>query len=198
MGKQIQFLTAQETIERFGGNGFYFDISEEWYRIALGLDHPQVDMQRRVGGRPTEKTRTLVWLAHQLINWLPGSSSRLLWVSHWENHFLDFGDVMLATRRGLGEARSPSETPGHYFEALPFDELDCLALSSEQTAEINQLCGLISLMMLAGWDGWLISGDGIDRVEFFEGNIFFHSADPKRLKAAERLMKDANCSRTLI
>ena len=192
----MQFLTPEETIKRFGNNGFYVDSSQAWYRIDLVLNHPQVDKQGRIGGRPSEFT-ALPWLAHQLVNWLPAASSRLLWISHWENDFLSFGETVLAMRRGLGELRSLSHTPGHYFEEQPFAETDCLALSPEQSQEINQLCGLIGLVILAQWDGWLISDNGIDRVEFWEGNLFFHSIDRERLNVAKRLMADCKCRQKL-
>ena len=189
----MQFLTPAETIEHFGSAGFYVDTSEASYRIELCLNKQQAERQGRLGGRPSEDT-SLPFLAHLLINWLPRASSRLLWISHWETHFLDFGEMILTVRQGLGETRSLSESPGHYFKDLPFEELDYLALSPEHLLEMNRLCGLIGLVILANWDGWLIASEGVDRIEFWEGNFFFHSVDKARLKAAESLMAEAKCS----
>jgi hypothetical protein len=45
-------------------------------------------------------------------------------------------------------------------------------------------------------DGWLIAADA-DRIEFWEGNIFFYSQDTARLAAAEALMSEFECPRTV-
>ncbi len=54
----------------------------------------------------------------------------------------------------------------------------------------------MALVMIDGWDGWLIAGNA-DRIEFWEGNVFFYAHEPVRLAAAQALMTKFECPRTV-
>jgi hypothetical protein len=47
---------------------------------------------------------------------------------------------------------------------------------------------MAAILLATGSDGWLVAPGAVDRVEFWEGNIFFHSADTERLAAASELL----------
>jgi hypothetical protein len=49
--------------------------------------------------------------------------------------------------------------------------------------------------MIDGWDGWLIAEGSADRIEFWEGNLYFYSKDKSRLAEAEALMTEYDCPR---
>jgi hypothetical protein len=80
---------------------------------------------------------------------------RLLWIDHWDSFFPSIYETFVAARVGLGETRSLSEAPGHYFDPYPYDERDQAKISPEQARETGILIGLMSLLMIGGWErGW--------------------------------------------
>jgi hypothetical protein len=93
--------------------------------------------------------------------------------------------------------RSLSEAPGHYFDPYPYNERDQAKISPEQARQTGILIGLMSLLMIGGWDAWLVAEGSSDRIEFWEGNIFFHSSEAARTADAESLMDQFNCPRDL-
>ncbi|MCW5749247.1 MAG: hypothetical protein KIT36_23860, partial [Alphaproteobacteria bacterium] len=94
----------------------------------------------------------------------------MLWIDYWNNDFPSAYALFVAARVGLGETRSLSEAPGHYFDPHPYGERDQTRISQEQARETGILVGLTSLLMINGWDGWLVAADSSDRIEFWEGN----------------------------
>jgi hypothetical protein len=53
------------------------------------------------------------------------------------------------------------------------------------------------MILMTSSDGWLIAEGSIDRIEFWEGNIFFHSKDAKQIERANALLDSFGCSREL-
>jgi hypothetical protein len=117
----------------------------------------------------------------------------MLWIDHWDDHFPSTHALFIAARSGLGDTRSLSEAPGNYFDPFPYDERDQLRISAEQGHETGILIGLMSLLMMNGWDGWLVAEGSVDRIEFWEGSFFFYSAERARLVDAKSLMKEFKC-----
>jgi hypothetical protein len=117
-----------------------------------------------------------------------------LWVDHWLNTYPSIHALFVAARLGLGEVRPISEAPGHYFDAQPYHERDQLLISSAHSREVGALIGLSSLIWLNQWDGWLVAQNNRDRIEFWEGNLFFYSEDSNRLAAAAELLKEFKCA----
>jgi hypothetical protein len=160
----------------------------------LILDRGIAARQIRIGGRPTPSVSRLAYFAEALNRWLPTSRARLLWVDHWDSLY----EFFVAARRGLGEIRSLSEAPGHYFDPFPYHERDQLKIPPEQARQIGILIGLMSIVMVGGWDGWLVAEGSSDRIEFWEGNFFFHSNDSSRLADAKALMIEFDCPQDLV
>jgi hypothetical protein len=94
--------------------------------------------------------------------------------------------------------RSPSEAPGHYFDPFPYHECDQTKIPPEQARQTGILVGLMSLIMIGDWDGWLVAEGSSDRIEFWEGNLFFYSSDSSRLADAKALMIEFDCPRDLV
>ena len=195
---EMRFISPQELLEIFGPTGFTVDASQSWYRMALVLDLKISSHQKKIGGRPTPRLDRMVEFIEALNRWLPSSRRRLLWVDHWSNSFPSTHALFVMMRTGLGERRPISDAPGLLFEAYPYHERDQVRIPAEQAAETGTLIGLTALLMMNRWDGWLIAEGSSDRIEFWEGNFFFHSAEDNRLEEGEHLMKLFECPRDLI
>ncbi len=162
------------------------------YGMAMEF-HPTLDRQARIGGSGPGPQFNINAFSHAVFDWLGGEMSYLLWISHWANDVLSFYQVFEAARKGLGAADELAKTPGHLFDPAPTWDLDEAYSSAEQRANINTACGLISLLQLATWDGWLLAENRPDRIEFWEGNVFFYSADPARLNTAKSILAAFKC-----
>jgi hypothetical protein len=127
--------------------------------------------------------------------WHPPNLARVLWVDGWDCDFPSTYELFMAARAGLGDTRSLLEAPGHYFDPHPYDERDQTEIPPAQARETGILIGLMLLIMINAWDGWLIAAGGVDRIEFWEGNIFFYSSQRSRLADAETLMNEFGCPR---
>ena len=190
----MQFLTPEETMERFGPAGYSLNMDEAWYRQALVPPAAMAARQNRLGcGTPSSQIYVNAF-SLALLAWFKGNGRRFLWIDHWEYDLTSLGDVVLAARAGLGEHRSPTDAPGHLFDALDFHDIGDLQVS-DQARYAATIAGLTSLVHLARWDAWLIAeGDG-KRIEFWEGNVFFHAADSKDIAAAKAIVKQHKCGK---
>jgi hypothetical protein len=193
----MRCLAPWELTADFGESGFSASEIGD-YRTELKLNPTIAVSQIRIGARPPAEVASLFYFVGALNRWLPTDRPRLLWIEHWDSAvFAADDDFVLAARLGCGEARPLAEVPGHYFDPHPYNEQDQLEVSRQQRADLACLVGMTSMVMLTGSDGWLIAGGSQDRIEFREGNLFFHSAEPQRLVEAELLLDNLNCSRTL-
>lgn len=193
----MRCLTPNEALSLFGRIGFSITPNPRLNRMALVLDPKITSQQTRVGGRPTTGANRLAHFAEAVNRWHSTNTHRLLWVDHWNSDFPSTYELFMAARAGLGETRSLADAPGHYFVPLPYDERDQIKIPPEQAKQTGILIGLMSLMMINGWDGWLIANGNSDRIEFWEGNIFFYSNEKSRLADANSLMDQFHCSRDL-
>jgi hypothetical protein len=121
--------------------------------------------------------------------------ARVLWVDSWNWDFPSTYELFMAARVGLGETRSLFDAPGHYFDPHAYEERDQTKISPAQVREAGILIGLTSLLMINGWDGWLVAAGHDDRIEFWEGNIFFYSSKRSWLADAEALINEFGCPR---
>jgi hypothetical protein len=191
----MRCLTSNEALSLFGRSGFSVVSNAQVGRTSLTLDPTIASRQTRVGGRPPPNVRHLPYFADAMNRWHSSDAARLLWVDHWSNDFPSTYETFVSVRVGLDEARSLSDVPGHYFDSHPYHERNQTAISPEQSRAIGILIGLMSLIMIDGWDGWLIAEGSSDRIEFWEGNIFFYSSEKSRLAVANSLMDEFGCSR---
>jgi hypothetical protein len=193
----MRCLTPKETAEIFSKAGFSVSTAQEWYRTSLVLEPKISARQRRIGGRPPPLVTRLPQFSEALNRWLPSNQHRLLWIAHFNRDFPNTYALFIAARVGLGETRSLSEAPGHYFDPFEYHEQDQLLISPEQAQQTSILVGLMSLIMINGWDGCLIADDSVDRIEFWEGNILLYSEEELRLGDATSLMTQFDCPRDL-
>ena len=196
----MRCVNAAETVELLGDDfPFTFGAYEAVQRNALRPKDDLAAQQRRIDGRPPLGPSVLPAFCDALNRWHPPQIRRLLWVDDWGTG----GDAMTchpivqAARAGVGDQRSLFEAPGHCFEAFPYDEWDQLAISPEQAHETGLMVGLLAIVMIGGWDGWLVAAGSADRIEFWEGNVCFYSDSKTRLAEAEAVFGKFDCPRGL-
>ena len=193
----MRCLTSKETESLYLNMGFKAATNQSWYGRSLMLTEEIASRQMRIGGTPTVIAPRLGYFAESLNRWLPTNCGRLLWISHFSTDFLSSSDFVMAARIGLGETRSLADAPGHQFDSFDYNERDQSNIPLEQIRQIGILAALVCHVIIDGWDAWLISDNSADRIEFWEGNIFFYSIDSLRLREAEALLAEFGCSRDL-
>jgi hypothetical protein len=152
----MQCINPEELTTLFGPAGFAVMSNPGLRRTTLALKSESASRQKRIGGRPTPRIDRFLRFAEALNRWHATSQRRLLWVDHWADDFPSTHALFIAARAGLGEIRSISEAPGHLFDAYPYHERDQLKISTEQSRQTGILIGLMSLLMINGWDGWRV------------------------------------------
>ncbi len=189
----MRCLTPDEAVDLLGKGNVSVSMKEAWYRRELVLSLRHSVGQSRVGcGQPA--TMPVFTFAHRLSLWLPGDGFRLVWVDHDEaGLFPNISPLLHAARRGAGEARSVIEAPGHLFDAAPWHACDEEDVPEAQRQDVQIMAGILGLMLLDGWDGWLIGEGTFDRVELWEGNVFFYSRSGTQMDAARELIAEAGC-----
>ena len=192
----MQFLTSDQAVTQFPHLISGVDTTNEWYRTELVFEPAIVSRQRRVGGG-SPNGMSYAAFCRDLLDWLDGDAGRLLWVSHWEDGLPGYFELFEAARKGLGATTGLSGQPGLAFGPAPYHEFDVTVLLPEARTYLNTVCGLISLVYLGAWDGWLIAKTGNDRIEFWEGNVFFYSDQSARLEAGETLLRRFNCDKVI-
>jgi hypothetical protein len=148
----------------------------------------------RLGARPPADIAVIPDFVRALNRWLAADGERLLWIDHWEG--FDHAIIPLI-RAGLGEVRLSDEAPGYLFDAQDWSVEDQAEVSTEIARNMGELIGLAALVMMTRSDGWLLSPDSADRIEFWEGNFFFYSQDRDQIIRAYTIVDQFGCSRDL-
>jgi hypothetical protein len=174
-------LTVQETQEILGKYGFRIDQNQSWYRLGLVLDTAIAGTQMRVDACPSAKPSGILGFAEAANRWLCPNKRRILWIEHYETAFPSPYETFVAARRGLGEVRS-------LVEPHPYDQTDQIDMSKDQAQEANIIAGLSTLVLVGGWDGWLIAEGATDRIGFWEGFVYFYSSSAAQIERAQLLI----------
>jgi hypothetical protein len=163
---------------------------------------PPVD---RLGARPPADIAILPHFIGELNRWLSAGGERLLWIDHWEAGIYRADHVIVGLiRAGLGESRAfyeaPGwfdEAPGYLFKAQNWAAEDQTEVSLEMARNMGELIGMTALVMMTQSDGWLLSPESADRIEFWESNFFFYSEDKDQIGRAYTIIDQFGCSRDL-
>jgi hypothetical protein len=169
-----------------------FNVTSNAGRNSLGLRSDIASPQTRVEASPPIANR-LSDFAAALIQWHTSDRERLVWMESWNDLPPSQYAFVIAARNGLGESRSLSEAPGHYFDAHPYREQDQLAISPQHAKELSHMVGFVAAMVINEWDGWLVAVDSSDRIEFWEGNVLFYSSDHAQLASARSMIGLFGC-----
>lgn len=125
------------------------------------------------------------YFAQALTRWMPTGRRLILAITRVETGTATVEPLVLAARRGLGEARAIAEAPAMLFEAA--------AERGKMLADAPLLAGFLLLVMAGEWDGWLLAEGAADRIEFWQGHVMFYSGERARLKRARRLVLEYEC-----
>jgi hypothetical protein len=163
------------------------------------LDPKLASRQERLSAGPPAILTVLAPFIQQLNRWLPSERARVLWVDHWEKGNPHNSQALLqAARLSVGETRSFDEAPGYFFDVHPYDNLDVQETSPEHNYELGLLVGILSLFLVEASDGWLLAEGCTDRIEFWEGNVLFHSDDLAKMRKADKLLRAFGCPRKMV
>ncbi|MDB5497169.1 MAG: hypothetical protein JWP28_1200 [Phenylobacterium sp.] len=193
----MRCLAPSEAETIFGSQGFSISLENQWYRSALVLARTKARRQARVAAQQLSDIGRTEHFVRTLNRWLPSNRARLLWVDHWQTGLYGGFEnaIVAAAWRGLGEARPLNEAPGLYFDGHHWDEQDQIEILPSHAEALGVLTGVVAMLMITGSDGWLISADSVDRIEFWEGHFFFHSASREQLKRANDIVDEFGCVR---
>ena len=193
----MRCLSPLEAETIFGRDGFSIDLTNRWYRSALTLAATKARRQVRVAARQPPDIAVTSHFIRSLNRWLPSNRARLLWVDHWETGLFGGAEnsIVSAAWRGLGEARTLHDAPGLYLDEQDWNEQDQTEIRPSQAEALGLLTGVAAIVMMTGSDGWLISAGSADRIEFWEGNFFFHSADATQIERANAIVDAFACDR---
>lgn len=189
-------LSAVEIEAILSDPKFTVALEDEWYRSALVLDPAVAAQQTRVAAEQPSDIAGVAHFVGTLNRWLPSNKARVLWVDHWERGIYGFGNVIVsAAWRGLGESRPLDKACGLFLESQDWDEQDQVEVSPVHAEALGMLAGLITMLMMTQSDGWLVSEGCADRIEFWEGHFFFHSADAGQIRRANEIVDAFGCVR---
>ena len=193
----MRCLSPSEADGIFGDQGFSISLENRSYRQALVLADAKASRQARIAAELPCDPGRLAYFVRTLNCWLPTNCARMLWIDHWETMLFEGYEnaIVDAAWRGLGEARSLEEAPGLYLDSQDWNEQDQTLISEPQAKARGILSGVVIMLMTTGSDGWLISEGSTDRIEFWEGHFFFHSADQEQLKRADEIVDEFGCVR---
>ncbi len=192
----MRCLTPPETLEIFAITGFV--VVEGFYRVELALDQDLARRQSRLGCRPPADILHVSRFLAAVNRWLPNQRRRLLWLSHEQADYPGAMPALALIRASLGEAREVRAAPGHLFDALDYAEEDQTEVSADLARQTGVLAGMMMLILSEACDGWLLAEGCNDRIEFWEGNLFFHSADTARMEEADAMIRTYDCPTRLI
>jgi hypothetical protein len=192
----MRCLSAVETEAIFSSPKFRVCLDHQWYRSALVLDPAVAYQQTRIAAAQPTDIRGMAHFVGTLNRWLPSNRARLLWVDHWELGVYGFDNVLVgAAWRGLGETRPLGEACGLFLEAQDWDQEDQAEVSPVQAEARGLLAGMVAMLMMTQSDGWLVAEDCADRIEFWEGNFLFYSADAGQIERANEIVETFGCVR---
>jgi hypothetical protein len=193
----MRFLSPAEAETLLTRPRYSVSLTNSWYRSALLLDPELAGRQTRIAAEQPSDIGTTSRFVMTLNRWLPTDEARLLWVDHWEvgNFGVLENALAAAAWRGLGEVRPPKEAPGLFFDAQNWGEEDQIEVTLEQAEARGVMVGIVALMMMSESDGWLVAPGCTDRIEFWEGNFFFHSETEEKIRQAEAIISAFGCRR---
>ncbi len=172
----MEFIDTNTAAVRFGGAFQYWPYSDPMPEELLAPMYFLDQAPPYVKGK-THDYRWVEEVAPALAAWLPSDKDRMLWIQSASGSAL-FSELLLNWREARGATAALQQVPGHFFEAVGTAPVDWQA--SETNESLRDLASLIALTILAGWHGWFISAQCLDRIEFYDGGVRLYSPDVSR------------------
>ncbi|WP_299938031.1 hypothetical protein [uncultured Pelagimonas sp.] len=184
----MKLLNIAEATDYLGEDKYAVSLENAWYRRLLYRVGDSVSKSERVARffdpSPTQLSHVFLSMA----DWLPSNSNRLLWVEHSEDSFPSQKKHFLKVLGEDLETDHLVENPAILLGPLPSDLLDQLSGTVEQNAEAELLISLCTFLTVGGWDAKLLTTGSTDYIEFWEGNVLFHSESTEALIRATQIL----------
>lgn len=179
----LESLTLEETSAwlRSSGTALSSDIPEDFPGVR------KAEMRNLMVGLPSNP-RQIAYFSMRIVEWLHTESVRLLWVWKWHQYPLVQKTLFETVRRGRGVEAALSLSPGHLFQPNRDADFE-IEYSSEEHAILS---GLLLLMMLFDWQGFVAAEGRQDQIIIGDESILFCSTDPTKLAEAVDLAKEYN------
>jgi hypothetical protein len=184
----VKSLNITETIEYLGEDKFAVSLENPEYRRLLHRIGCGSDKSERIGRflNPDPLQLSNVFLS--VANWLPHSTHRLLWIDHFSDGFPSQNRHFLNVLGNDLPSDFLVESPSILLGPLSDDLMDQLAGTHQQNTEAEALITLCILLSVGNWDAKLLTSGSTDYIEFWEGNVFFHSESTEALDRATEVL----------
>ena len=127
-----------------------------------------------------QNANQLGYFSVRIVEWLPTESARFLWIWKWHHYPLVREILFETVRRGYGADKDLALCPGHMFEPNRDADFEVEYSSSEHAI----LSGLILLMMMFDWQGFVLAEGCDDQLIVGDESIFFCSNSLDKIAAA--------------
>ncbi|WP_339770039.1 hypothetical protein [uncultured Pseudosulfitobacter sp.] len=183
----MKSLNIPDAVKYLGEDKYAVSLEQEWYRRYLYMVGDGPTKLDRIGRFLDPDPIQFSGLFLAIADWLPKSSHRLLCIDHFAygfpsqtRHFLnvlgpDLPDDYLV------------QNPGVLLGPLSDDLQDQLSGTPLEHLEGERLITLCLLLSVGNWDAKLLVKGFSDYVEFWEGNVFFHSERAEALDRAKEI-----------
>ncbi|MEZ5798992.1 MAG: hypothetical protein R3D63_16855 [Paracoccaceae bacterium] len=161
------------------------------FRVSRSDSRQEIFLERRetyglitFDIRPVLLASSLPALLLFLTRWVSQDSAKLLWIQTCEYGFLSMNDAFHANLGGRDKSLPVEEWPGFYFDPIDIQEAFNQNITPDSSVELDLLLSLLCIVTVADWGAKLIGCDGREHIEFWEGNIIFHSDKQEKIQSA--------------
>ena len=185
---EMKSLNIADAVKYLGEDKYEVHLENGWYRRHLHILGNRPKKSDRIGRYldPAPIKFSAIFLS--IADWLPRNSHRLLWIDR-------FDDGFPSQTRHFINILSPDlpndhlvQNPGILLGPLSDSLQDQLSGAPLEKLEGERLIALCLLLSVGNWDAKLLVTGSSDYVEFWEGNVFFHSESAKNLDRAREIL----------
>ena len=181
---EVKSLNIADAVKYLGGDKYAVSLENDWYRRLLHVICDGPTKPERIGRFLDPAPIQFSALFLSIADWLPKNSHRLLWIDHFTDGFPSqtrhFLNVLSHDLPDDHLVQNPGVLLGPLSDSLP----DQFAGTPQQNLEGERLITLCTLLSVGNWDAKLLVNGSTDYVEFWEGNVFFHSESAEALDRA--------------
>lgn len=157
---------------------------------SLGFASAQIKKQESVGCSPDIQACGVGFYL-DACKWLGADSLHVMWIEYLETSFTGLTEILEVMKVATGYGADISTLCAIAIK---------WSVRAQDDPEKDEIlfAWAFALMCVSGSNGWVLSQSGEDRIAFWEGNLFFHSASANKLAEASKLIDVYSVSRELI
>jgi hypothetical protein len=122
-----------------------------------------------------------------LAAWVSSKSRKIVWIENSTQGFLSYDLIFERMVAADSTIWGQDHERGLFFEEIDFQEAFDQNLEKSLVDEVNLLIGVLSVIVLADWSAKMLSENSRDHIEFWEGNVIFHSENREKMQSAMEL-----------